>query len=111
MGSAANRILNHGPISLCVFQSHAHRLEQKQDVGEQDRGIHSQTFDRRHGDLGGQVGAFAKVEELVPCAELPVFLHVASGLTHQPYGGVGALLATAGSEKRMSACDRHAELV
>src|SRR5215510_15431371 len=94
-----------------VCSSDLHRLEQKQDVGEQNRSIHSQTFDRRHGDLGGQIRAFAKVEKLMLRAELAVFLHVPPGLTHQPHWCVRGLLATAGSEKRMSDCHRHDGLV
>src|SRR5262245_8016594 len=77
MGSAANRIMNNGSIAFCIFESHTHGFERKQNVGEQDRRIDSQTFNRRYRDLGGEVGSFTEFEEVVLRPELAVLLHIA----------------------------------
>ena len=60
-------------------------LEGKQDVGEQDRGVHAEALDRLERHLGGQLGGVAEIEDGVLLAQLAVLRHVASRLPHEPH--------------------------
>ena len=95
----AHRVADHRPFAPDELQSHAQRLCQEQDVGENDRRIDPEAVHRQHRHLGCGLGRLAEVEEAEPFADRPVFGEVAAGLPHQPRRRVLGRLAPAGAEK------------
>ena len=66
------------------LQLQAHGLDRQQQVGENDGRVDIQKFHRLQGDLSSQVGPFADLQDTGLGADIPVLLHVASGLPHEP---------------------------
>ena len=83
----ADRVVDDRAFALGEFELEAQGLEDQQDVGEEDRGVDPQAFGGGDGDLGGQLGALAELQERDAGADVPVFGHVPAGLPHQPDGG------------------------
>ena len=52
-----------GPSPLANSRSKAQRLEDQQDVREQDGRIDTQDLGRRDRHLGGQIGTLAKLQK------------------------------------------------
>src|SRR5216683_4643344 len=61
----ADRTLDNRTALLLVAQADFHRDERQQDVGEDDRGVDAEAFDRGYGDLGGDFGPTAHLEKIV----------------------------------------------
>ncbi len=59
----ANRVVNDRTFALGELEVKAQRLEDQQNVGEQDCGIDLEHLGRCHGDLGGKIGALAKFQK------------------------------------------------
>jgi len=66
-------------------EADAHGLERQQDVGEDDGGVQLEAAQRLQGDLGGDVGAHAHLQERELLADGAVFGQVAARLTHEPH--------------------------
>ena len=84
------------------FDLAAHPLEGNHDVGEEDRGVHSQPVQRLERHLASQLGHVADVEEGVLGADRPVFLQIAAGLTHDPDRRRIHLFPAAGLQKTIA---------
>ena len=73
------------PLALDEGDLAAERQRNDQDVGEEDRRVEVEPFDRLQRYLGGELGIEAEVEEGAdPRPQLPVFGQVASCLPHHP---------------------------
>src|SRR5262249_27228637 len=81
------------------LQSHAERLDQEQDVGEQNRGIDAQAVNRLEGHLGGSLGILAELEEAVAGAHRAVFGKEPARLAHQPERREGGSFPAGGTEQ------------
>ena len=65
----------------------SHRIEDQQDVSEEDCAVHSISAHRLQGGLGGECGRVAEVEEVARlCPGLAIFGQMSPCLTHHPYG-------------------------
>ena len=95
----ADRVVDDRPFALGEFEVEAQRLEDQQDVGEEDRGVDAQPLGGGDGDLGGQVGVLAELEERDLRPDLAVFGHVPARLPHQPDRRDVGRLAAAGLEE------------
>jgi hypothetical protein len=63
------------------------RVRHDEDVGKQDRRIEAEAADRLQGDLDGEVGIVAEVEEASGAfTRLAVLRQIAAGLAHHPDG-------------------------
>ena len=78
-------IVDHRPFARDEAQFQSHRLHGKQQIGEDDGGIHVQDFHRLQGYLSRQIGALADFQEPMMLPDLPVLLQIASGLPHEPH--------------------------
>src|SRR3972149_252429 len=99
--AAAYRAMDDRAVAFGIFEADAQRFQNQQDIGEQNRRIDTQALDRRHGDLGGEVGLFAQLQKAVLRAQLAVLFHVAPGLAHEPYGRVRGFSPAAGGQARV----------
>ena len=82
----ADRVVDHRAFALGELQVHAHRLQDRQQVGEDDRGVHAQA---RHGGthhLAAQRRVLAQFQEGGLGPHLAVLRHVPARLPHQPDG-------------------------
>ena len=98
--SRSHRVVNDRPFALGKFELKPQRLEDQQDVGEQNRGVDAQHFGGGDGHFRGQVGPFAQLEERNFRANGPILGHVPAGLPHQPDRRDVRRLAPAGLEKQ-----------
>ena len=90
--------LDHRP-GVAVFEPHAHGLQQEQDVGEQDGGVHLEALHRSDRHLRHQVRGLAQFQEADPGPQVAVMVHVAPRLPHEPDRGVGGPAAAAGGKE------------
>ncbi len=77
----------------------AHDLEGEEEVGEDDGGIDSEKLGGGDGDLGGERGILADLDDGMALADGAVFGHVAAGLAHEPDGDGVAGLGFAGANE------------
>jgi hypothetical protein len=75
------------------FELHAHRFEDQQDVGKDDRGVYAQPLGRSDRNFGRQRRIFAELEESGFGADGPVFGLVAARLPNIPVWGLRLRLA------------------
>ena len=61
--AVADRVVDDRPFPLGELQVEAQRLEDQEDVGEQDRRVDPQPLGGRDGDLGRQLGVLAEFQE------------------------------------------------
>ena len=76
--------VDHRALALRELEPDAERLDDQQDVGEEDRRVDAEALDGLERDLGGRLGVVAELEEAVALAQRAVLGHVAPGLTHEP---------------------------
>src|SRR5262249_32836027 len=95
IGTAADRVVDDGAFTLGEFELEAQGFEDQEDVGKENGGVDPQAFGGGDGDLGGELGTLAELQERDAGAQLPIFRHVAAGLPHQPDGGDVRRLAAA----------------
>lgn len=88
-------------LSFLHDEFHAHRFLHDEDVGENDRGIHTDDVHRLDGDFGGEFGSFAEREEVRPLSNRPILREIAPGLPHHPHGSAFDGLTACGSEKEV----------
>lgn len=92
----ADGIVNDGTVARREFKFHAHRFEDRQEIGKDDCRIDAEPFDGNAHHFAGQLWVLAEIEERSLGADFPILGHVAPRLPHQPDGRVGRRLATAG---------------
>ena len=96
---AAHGLLDDGAFAGGEVKGQAHDFEGKQEVGEDDGGVDSEKFCGGDGDLGGERGLLADLEQRVLLADGAVLGHVASGLAHEPDGSAVDGLRLAGANE------------
>ena len=79
-----DRILDHRPFITDVTKLQTHRLNRQQQVGEDDRGVHIQRFDRLQRYGCRQIGTLTDLEEGMFSSDIAVRFHVPARLTHKP---------------------------
>ncbi len=99
VGRRADGVAQHGAFAAGEIQPQAHRLENQQQVGEQDRRIDAQPLDRLDHHLRAQGGIFAQPEKTDLRAQFAVLGQVAPGLPHEPDGDVPCGFAPHGLQK------------
>ena len=107
--AAAQRTANRRAVARGEFQPDAERLQNQQNVGEQNRRVHPEAFHRLDGDLRGQVGRLAEFEKRDARAQRPIFGHVAAGLAHEPDGRERRRLPSTRPQKDRGFSRRHAQ--
>ena len=101
VGTRPHRPLDHRPVTRRELEPDAHRLDDQQDVGEEDRGVHAEPLDREDRHLRRGLRVLAQVEEPQARPHGAVLGQIAAGLPHQPDRRVvGRRTATCG-EKRV----------
>ena len=100
VGGGADRLVQHGADAGDDVHADAGQLERDDDVGEEDGGVDVVAADRLQGDLGGQLGAQARVQHRDALADLEVFGQRAAGLAHEPDRTAGGLAAAVGGDQR-----------
>ena len=86
LGHAPDRIADLGAFALDDVEIDPHARQGCEDVGEQDHAVGLEGVERLHRDLVGEIRVFGPLSEagvLVP--QVPVDLHVATGLAHHPH--------------------------
>jgi hypothetical protein len=81
----AHRVVDDRALALHEAQLEPHRLDGQKQIGEDDGCVHVENFDglQRHG--GGEVRAFADLQDPVPGADFAVLFEVAARLAHEPH--------------------------
>ena len=90
--------MDDGPLALGELEGRAHRLERKQDVGEEDRRVDAEPEGLQR-DRQRKLGRLADLEERVLFAERAVLGHVAARLPHEPHRRDVGRLAPASAEE------------
>lgn len=99
VGRRADRPFKNWTPALNEVEAEAKAVERKQDIGENDRGIHLKRADRLQGDLGGQIRVSQQFEHRMTRAKPAVFGHVAAGLAHEPHRRAVGRPSAAGKQK------------
>src|SRR2546425_1074335 len=99
MGARAHWVVDHRTVAFGELQANAHGLDDQQNIGKENRGVHAEPFHRSDRHLGGQIWTFTESEERHLLAERTVLGHVTPGLAHQPHGRVRRGFATAGLQE------------
>jgi carboxymethylenebutenolidase len=94
-----NGLLDDGALARGKMKRKTHDFKGQQEVGEDDGGIDAEDFGSRDGDLGGERGLLADLEEGMLLADRTVLGHVSSRLTHEPDGSAVDGLGLAGANK------------
>ena len=100
VGLAAHGTVDHRPLALGELEPHAERLDDQQDIGEEDRRVDAEPLDRLQRDLGRRLRRLGELEERVTRAQRAVLRQVASGLAHEPHRGEGRRPAARGEQQR-----------
>jgi hypothetical protein len=72
-----------------------HAFKGEEDITEDDSGIDPELLDGEEGYLCRQIGGFTEVQKGDLTSDIPVFLHISAGLTHQPDGDIFRRLSSA----------------
>ena len=92
----ANRVVNDRAFALLKLQLESHAFEWREDISKDDRGIEVECLNRLHRDFRRKCRIFDELKNCIFLAELTVFRHVTTSLTHQP-NRCGIRLLTAAS--------------
>ncbi len=90
---------NRSPHAGGEAELESHRLDRQQQIGKNDRGVHIQNLHRLEGDLGRKIRTFTQFQDSVLSSDIPVLLHIAASLTHEPDGPDIGRPAAAGFKK------------
>src|SRR2546425_3589749 len=99
MGARAHWVVDHRTVAFGELQADAHGLDDQQNIGKENRGVHAEPFHRSDRHLGGQIRTFTESEERHLLAERTVLRHVTPGLAHQPHWRIWCGFAAAGSQE------------
>ncbi len=93
IGRTTQRAFEFRTFALGEVQTEAHRVRNRQDVGEQNRRVEIETAQRLQGYLAGELGVFAQVEKTACLlARGSILGQVTPRLAHDPdRRGVGGL--------------------
>src|SRR4030095_12280087 len=83
------------PVAGSDRETEPERLEDEQDVGEEDRGVDAEDLDGLTRHLCRGLGRLAEIEERGARADRPILREIAPGLSHEPYRRERCRLATA----------------
>ena len=109
LGLGADGGLDDRTATFDDVEVDAHARQGREDVGKEDHAIGLEGVEGLHRDLIGEIrvlGAFA--EARVPVAQVPVDLHVTTGLAHHPDRRTLHLL-TSGGAQQQGGGSRHGE--
>ncbi len=95
----ADRIVNLRPFVLHKLEFHAHRLEDRQQIGKHNRRVDAKLLNRRAHHFATALRVAAELEEAQLLADRAILGHVAAGLAHQPDWREVDRLAAARAEK------------
>ena len=84
VGGGANGIVDDGAFTLFKGKLNAQTFERRQNVGENDRGVHAERLNRLERHLGGDLRELDHLHEAVALTHGPVHRHITARLTHQP---------------------------
>src|SRR5205807_7413644 len=98
---------DEGALAPGELEPDVERLDDQENIGEQDRGIDAQTVDGLERHFRRGLGVPAELEEPEPLAHRTVLRQVAARLAHEPDGGVRHRRAARGAQER-SIWKRHA---
>jgi hypothetical protein len=90
----ADGAVDHRPFAPGELEPDAERLDDQQDVGEEDRRVDAEPRDRLERDLRRRLRIARELEEAVALAHGAIFRQVAAGLPHEPHRRVRSGLAT-----------------
>ena len=111
VGRFSKRIVDHRALPHRELKIHAHRLEDGEQIAEDDRRIDTEPVDRGDHHFRRQSRILHQPHEVNLLPHAAVFRQVAARLSHQPHGRAFHRLAAAGPhEQRLTAtiCWRHA---
>ena len=97
----AKRFGKHGALPLLHTNLHAHGLGRHENVGENDRRVQIEPFERLQGNLSSESRGTADLEKRLPGAQCAVFGKIAPGLAHHPYGSAGRLFPAGCAQKKI----------
>ena len=100
VGPGAHGVPDRGTVAARELEPRAHRLEDEQDVGEDDGRVDAEPHGRLDRHRGGEVRRAAQLQEARLLADRPVLGQVAARLPHEPDRRVARRLAAARREKR-----------
>ncbi len=103
----AEGLVDDGALAVDELEVEAHGGERKEQVGEDDSGVDAEALGGGDGDLGGDGGRAADVEEGMVLADGHVLGHVATGLAEEPDGRAVDGLAETGSDEAGGAVGAH----
>src|SRR5438132_569277 len=91
---------DEGALAPGELEPDVERLDDQENIGEQDRGIDAQTVDGLERHFRRGLGVPAELEEPEPLAHRTVLRQVAARLAHEPDGGVRHRRAARGAQER-----------
>ena len=103
----AEGLVDDGAFAVDELEVEAHGGEREEEVGEDDGGVDAEALGGGDGDLGGDGGRAADVEEGMVAADGHVLGHVAAGLAEEPDGRAVDGLAEAGADEAGGAVGAH----
>ena len=92
-------VVDHRALAVGELEIEPHRLEDREQVAEDDRGIDAEPLDRGDHHLGAEPRILAELEEADRVADGPVFGEIAARLPHQPDGRAFHRLEAAGPQQ------------
>src|SRR5205809_276128 len=96
---AAQGAPDDGPLATRELEPDVERLDDQEDVGEQDRRVDAQTVDGLERDLRRRLRVPAELEKPEPLPHRTVLGQVTACLAHQPHGGVRHRRAARGAQE------------
>ncbi len=91
--------MHDGAFAVEELELEAHGREGEEEIGEDDGGVDAEALGGGDGDLGGEGGGAADVEQRVMAAHGHVLRHVAAGLAEKPDRGAIDGLTQAGADE------------
>jgi len=84
VGFGAQGLFDFRTFAGGEVEGKAHDFEGEKEVGEDDGGVHAKGFGGGDGDLGGEFGILADLDDRMAFAHGAVLGHIAASLAHEP---------------------------